>query len=148
MIAALSQLSRSGGTNVKHLLSGVAIAAVMAIAAPVWAQAPSPAVPPIAAVATTAAPPSAAPMPRAKRPARRGIGTPKDRVADQLNRAELGRTFPPAAAAAPVLPAAPGYAPAYPPPPYPPPRGYPPAYYPPPWGYPPPYPPPYPPRPY
>jgi hypothetical protein len=149
----------------KHLLSGVALAAVVAVTAPVGAQAPvtqedfARALRPIpaapnrthvdppatsAAAAQSAAPPaSASDQPATARPKRRSIrpatpeasaapkgpGQPNDRIADQLNRAELGRL------PAPDTPAAPGYAP-YPPPAYPAPWGYPPA--PPPWGYPPP----------
>src|SRR5271155_786974 len=124
----------------KHLLNGVAIAAVIAIAAPAWAQAPGTLVnPPPAAAAR----PSTAPASPAKRPASKGIGSSSDRVANQLNRAELARTLAPAVSAAPMVPVA-GY-----PPPYPPAWGYPPPYprpwwgyrpYPPPWwGYPRPY---------
>ncbi len=86
----------------KHLLNGVAIAALLAIAAPAWAQAPAPAAPAPAAPAaapTTAAPNAAAPMApmagkqRHKRMmhhtmAKRGAG---DNATDQLNREELAR---------------------------------------------------------
>jgi hypothetical protein len=138
----------------KHLFSGVALAAVIAVAAPVWAQSPmtpsSPGAPPGAPPAAPSAAPGAAPSPsasdkpataRPKRPVRRpgyaaprGIGMPGDRVADQLNRAEASRLPAPAAPIAPGY-APPGYAPGFPPV-YPAPWGYPP---PPPWGFPRPY---------
>ena len=85
----------------KHLLNGVAIAAVLAIAAPAWAQAPmtptspSKAAPKAAAPATPAAGAPAAPMASKQRHkrgshrmARRG-GAPS--MTDQLNREELAR---------------------------------------------------------
>jgi hypothetical protein len=98
----------------KHLLNGVAIAAVLAIAAPVWAQAPaSPSSPPKAPPAAAApaagakmAPMAGAPMApmagkqRHKRMhrymARRGMhrgmgGGGGDMMTDQLNRDELAR---------------------------------------------------------
>jgi hypothetical protein len=89
----------------KHLLNGVAIAAALAIAAPVWAQAPmTPSSPPKAAAAP-AAPAAGAPMaPMAgkqkhKRMMRRhmarggmrGKMMSGDNMTDQLNREELAR---------------------------------------------------------
>ena len=93
----------------KHLLNGVAIAAALAIAAPVWAQAPaSPSSPPKAPPAAAApagakmAPMAGAPMApmagkqkhkrmhraMARRGMMRGGG---DMMTDQLNRDELAR---------------------------------------------------------
>jgi hypothetical protein len=126
----------------KHPLNGVAIAAVIAITAPAWAQ--TPAIAPSLPAAAPGAPLPPPPAPHAKRPAAKGIGSSRDRVADQLNRAELARSLASGASAAPMVPVA-GY-----PPPYPPPWGYPPPYprawwgyrplYPTPWwGYPRPY---------
>ena len=90
----------------KHLLNGVAIAAALAIAAPVWAQAPmTPSSPPKAAAAP-AAPSAGAPMaPMAgkqkhKRMMRRHMARggmrgkmmrSGDNMTDQLNREELSR---------------------------------------------------------
>lgn len=128
----------------KHHLSGVALVALLALAAPVWAQAPatpsspniSPGAPPAASEpqATTPARVATTPAPRPKRPVRqahrRYRGTPSDHVANRLNAAELARNGAPA----PVY-RAPAYPPPYPAPVW----GYPPPYpypYPPPWGYP------------
>ncbi len=95
----------------KHLLSGVAIAAALAVAAPVWAQGPkasgggyiSPSAPP-AAAAPAAAPMAAAPMApmapmagkqRHKRMmghmARHRAMSAGDQMTNQLNREELAR---------------------------------------------------------
>ena len=89
----------------KHLLNGVAIAAALAIAAPVWAQAPmTPSSPPKAAAAP-AAPAAGAPMApmagkqRHKRMMRhhmarggmRGKMSAGNTMTDQLNREELAR---------------------------------------------------------
>jgi hypothetical protein len=86
----------------KHLLNGVAIAAALAIAAPVWAQTSAPMTPssraPAAPAASTAAP--AAPMAtkaRSKRvvhrKTRRGVArrASPDSMANQLNAQELAR---------------------------------------------------------
>jgi hypothetical protein len=95
----------------KHLLNGVAIAAALAIAAPVWAQAPTAPSSPPKAPAAAAAP--MAPMAGAKRApmagkqrhkrmkramAKRGMrgmrgmrGGGGDMMTDQLNRDELAR---------------------------------------------------------
>jgi hypothetical protein len=88
----------------KHLLNGFAIAAALAIAAPVWAQAPmTPSAPKAAAEApSTYAPPAKhAYKQRHKRPmhyaARHGHkryargGGGGDQMTDQLNREELAR---------------------------------------------------------
>ena len=101
----------------KHLLNGVAIAAALAIAAPVWAQTSAPMTPsapsaPRAPAATAPATPSpsassaAAPMKpmatkkRAKRPvqhaarhgkSRRAAASSGDSMTNQLNRQELSR---------------------------------------------------------
>src|SRR5690242_12551296 len=88
----------------KHLLNGVAIAATLAIAAPVWAQAPTTSPPPAApAAAAPAAPGPAAAAPAAAkqrhhRPMRhmahkghmRKMGA-GDMMTEQLNREELAR---------------------------------------------------------
>jgi hypothetical protein len=81
----------------KHLLNGVAIAAALAIAAPVWAQAPKPASP-AAPKPAAAAPMAGAPMApmagkqRAKRGgARMAKRGPAESTTDQLNRQELAR---------------------------------------------------------
>ena len=85
----------------KHLLSGVAIAAVVAIAAPVWAQTSAPMTPSSSAPAA-AAPSGAAPMTTHARHKRvhhrmvmrhgrtKGRGT-TDNIANQLNSQELQR---------------------------------------------------------
>jgi len=94
----------------KHLLNGVAIAAALAIAAPVWAQAPAaPSSPPKAPAAAAAPAPAAKMAPMAGAPmapmagkqrhkrmhramARRGMrGGGGDMMTDQLNRDELAR---------------------------------------------------------
>ena len=93
----------------KHLLNGVAIAAALAIAAPVWAQAPSspsapkaPAAPAAAAAPAPAAPAAAASAgapaykQRHKRVHQRYAGRRSykgggDMMTDQLNRDELAR---------------------------------------------------------
>lgn len=93
----------------KHLLNGIAIAAVLAVAAPVWAQqggnpmgtpGPSPGGPGLTPYSTGAAPPAATsaqpPMHRAKRHARSAKKVPPGPaltgdVASQLNRQELAR---------------------------------------------------------
>ena len=81
----------------KYLLNGVAIAAALAIAAPVWAQAPKPASP-AAPKPAAAAPMAGAPMApmagkqRAKRGgARMAKRGPAESTTDQLNRQELAR---------------------------------------------------------
>jgi hypothetical protein len=89
----------------KHLLNGVAIAAALAIAAPVWAQAPASPSAPKAAAPMAAAPMAGAPMApmagkqRHKRMmrhmAKRG---PAESTTDQLNRQELTRVQGPGAA--------------------------------------------------
>jgi hypothetical protein len=77
----------------KHLLNGVAIAAALAIAAPVWAQAPKS--PPAAAPAAKA--PTAAKQAHhrpARHMARRGHHrrmSKGDMMTEQLNREELAR---------------------------------------------------------
>src|SRR5438093_13737766 len=86
----------------KHLLNGVAIAAALAIAAPVWAQAPmtpSSSSPPKPAAAAPAAPAAAPAAPAAKqahkRPmrhaAKRGRMARGESTTQQLNRQELAR---------------------------------------------------------
>jgi hypothetical protein len=84
----------------KHLLNGVAIAAALAIAAPVWAQAPmKPASPAAPKAATAPAAPAAAAAPAAPaaakvRKKRGGTHMAKRGAAsttDDLNRAELAR---------------------------------------------------------
>jgi len=87
----------------KHLLNGVAIAAVLAIAAPAWAQAPmSPgapagAAPPAAAAAQPAAPKAAKqrhhrPVRHAAKGKRGKVRTASgDSMTEQLNREELAR---------------------------------------------------------
>ena len=93
----------------KHLLNGVAIAAALAVAAPVWAQqggnpmgtpGPSPGGPGLTPYSTGAAAPAATsampPMHRSKRPARSAKKVPPGPaltgdVASQLNRQELER---------------------------------------------------------
>jgi len=127
----------------KHLVHTLAFvaalasggASVVAFALPVWAQSPMTPSQPNSPSSNqpAAAQPAPAAAPDATRPVRhtgrRYGGSASDRVANQLNAAELGRvgtrvgTYPARAA----YPYAPPYAaPAYPPPP--------------PWGYPPPYP--------
>src|SRR6187397_968429 len=91
--------------GMKHLLNGVAIAAVLAIAAPAWAQAPMTpgapapgAAPPAAAAAAPAAPKAAKqrhhrPMRTAAKGGKRGkvrVGA-GDSMTSQLNREELAR---------------------------------------------------------
>ena len=105
----------------KHLLNGVAIAAALAIAAPVWAQAPmTPSSPPKAPMAgAPMAPMAGAPMApmagkqkkkrMAGKSAKGGKGVKMakgDAMTDQLNREELARIQggggpPPPPAAAP-----------------------------------------------
>lgn len=91
----------------KHLLSGVAVAAALAVAAPVWAQAPATSAPPAGAppaAAPAAAAPAGAPMKpmagkqRHKRMMRqhaavhrRGMMKSGDAMTEQLNREELAR---------------------------------------------------------
>ena len=91
----------------KHLLSGVAIAAALAIAAPAWAQAPmtpgAPRAPAAAPPATMAAPPAAPkaskqrhrPMRQAAKGGKKGKGKMKasagESMAEQLNREEMAR---------------------------------------------------------
>src|SRR5947209_19411669 len=87
----------------KHLLSGVSIAAALAIAAPVWAQTGAPMTPSAPPTASAAAP---APMAtgqqhhrmRHHRMARHGTRgkmmgkmSPDNRMTEQLNQQELGR---------------------------------------------------------
>ncbi|HLY47412.1 MAG TPA: hypothetical protein VKQ73_17670 [Stellaceae bacterium] len=148
----------------KTLLSGIAVAAVIAVAAPGWAQAPAtPAAPGAPPAAAAPAPAPAATTPPAHRPVRHGAAAAaphsrggrgaSDNVANQLNAQELGRLGAPAAApeapatgamqppmAAPMPPPMAGPMPGYGAPYAPPPWGYPPPmpYYPAPWGYPPP----------
>ena len=83
----------------KHLLNGVAIAAALAIATPVWAQAPT-STAPAAPAAAPAAPMAGMPAPSAKqrhhrRPmrhmARRGMMRSGEASTQQLNREELSR---------------------------------------------------------
>jgi hypothetical protein len=100
----------------KHLLNGVAIAAVFALATPVFAQnAPmTPATPPKAAPAPAApapapkAPAATAPAPMAKKPMHhmaKHTMSPGDKATEQLNQQELARITgggtPPASAPAP-----------------------------------------------
>jgi hypothetical protein len=93
----------------KHLLTGVAMAAALAIAAPVWAQnAPSSATPPAAAPAAPAKP---AAKPMAKKPmhhmAMHHRMSEGDQMTEQLNAQELQRIQSggaPAPAPAPMTP--------------------------------------------
>jgi hypothetical protein len=90
----------------KHLLTGVAMAAALAIAAPVWAQSTPPAAPakPAAAPATpAAAKPMAMKKPMHHWPHRMSAG---DSVTEQLNAQELQRIQggAPAPAPAPMSP--------------------------------------------
>jgi pyruvate dehydrogenase E2 component (dihydrolipoyllysine-residue acetyltransferase) len=95
----------------KHLLNGVAIAAVFALATPVFAQnAPmTPTTPPKAAPAPAApAPKAPAPAPMAKKPMHHmahHMTSPGDQMTEQLNQQELARITgggtPPAPAPAP-----------------------------------------------
>ena len=109
----------------KHLLTGVAMAAALAIAAPVWAQAPAPApapmTPPAAApkapAAAPAAPSAATPMakkPMAKMPMksmhhhmamRKHMMGSGDQMTEDLNKQELSRIQGGGAAPAPSGPA-------------------------------------------
>jgi hypothetical protein len=79
----------------KHLLNGVAIAALLAIAAPVWAQGTAPTAPAASTPSTTSATPPMHRHARAHHHAshathgRMAHGSPS--VANQLNRAELSR---------------------------------------------------------
>jgi hypothetical protein len=81
----------------KNLLTGVAVAAALAIAAPVWAQTPmTPSAPAKSATAPAPAPAAAAAPKqkhRAVRQARSPRGTMKsgDAMTQQLNRQELAR---------------------------------------------------------
>lgn len=91
----------------KHLLSGVAIAAVLAIASPVWAQAPmTPGAAPAGGAPAAKAPAEKAPAPKAAaakqmhhRPMRHMARrhhhmmkmSPGDQMTEQLNREELAR---------------------------------------------------------
>ena len=86
--------------TMKHLLSGVAIAAALAVAAPAWAQTAAPMTP--SSGAPAAAPPAAAAAPAAKarhkrvshsKAMRRGTArrTSPDNIANQLNAQELAR---------------------------------------------------------
>jgi hypothetical protein len=88
----------------KHLLTGVAIAAALAIAAPAFAQAPAPAgAPAPAAAAPAAAPKAMKPMASKQRHKRvmhhhrmamhhrHGRMAPGDAMTEQLNREELAR---------------------------------------------------------
>jgi hypothetical protein len=86
--------------GMKHLLNGVAIAAALAIAAPVWAQSGAPMTPSsrAPAAASTAAPAPMATKARGKRvthrrTARRGKArmATSDSMANQLNAQELSR---------------------------------------------------------
>ena len=96
-----------GSTVMKHLLSGTAVAAVLVLAAPVWAQTRSPTAPSSPSTAPSAS--TAAPMEpmgshkmRSHRTrtghkmvrhgaSRRGTG-PNDNIANQLNAQELARS--------------------------------------------------------
>jgi hypothetical protein len=111
--------------GMKHLLSGLGVAAVIAIAAPAWAQVPTTSRPPAEAVSVQVAD-AAVQRParaRAQRPMRapaaaRAPGggrtimaaSPTDHVANDLNRQELQRlqAGPPAPMMAPPPPGAPG----------------------------------------
>lgn len=98
----------------KHLLTGVAIAAALALAAPAWAQAPAPAGAP--KPAAEAAPP-AAPMAAKQRHKRvvsrhhrvamrhHGRMAPGNSMTEQLNREELARIQ--GGGGAPAMPMAP-----------------------------------------
>jgi hypothetical protein len=109
-----------GSTVMKHLLSGTAVAAVLVLAAPVWAQTRSPTAPSSPSTAPSAS--TAAPMEpmgshkmRSHRTrtghkmvrhgaSRRGTG-PNDNIANQLNAQELARSgggMAPAPAPAPA----------------------------------------------
>jgi hypothetical protein len=95
----------------KHLLNGVAIAAALAIAAPVWAQAPmkpaSPAAPKAAAAAPAAgapAAPAAAKQRHKRGPMRVAKRGAAESTTDQLNRQELARIQGGGAAGAPAQP--------------------------------------------
>jgi len=87
----------------KHLLTGVAMAAALAIAAPVWAQTAAPMTPSSPPKAAPAAPKPAAATTTAKKPMKhmamrhKGSG---DAMTEQLNQQELARIT--GAAPAPV----------------------------------------------
>jgi hypothetical protein len=78
----------------KHLLTGVAMAAALAIAAPVWAQTAAPMTPSSPPKAAPAAPKPAAATTTAKKPMKhmamrhKGSG---DAMTEQLNQQELAR---------------------------------------------------------
>jgi hypothetical protein len=97
----------------KYLLNGVVVAAALAIAAPVWAQAPAaaPGAAPAAAPPAAGAPMAAKPAMQKHRPMRHAGGHHKmmkkgagDQMTEQLNREELARI---SGGAAPAMPAAP-----------------------------------------
>jgi hypothetical protein len=87
----------------KHLLTGVALAAALAIAAPVWAQTAAPMTPSSPPKAAPAAPKAAAAT-TAKKPmkkmASRKMMSSGDAMTEQLNQQELARIT--GAAPAPV----------------------------------------------
>ena len=74
----------------KHLLSGVAVAAALVIAAPAWAQAPTT---PPAGASTASAPmaPMASTQRHKRMPMHHMAKSSGDAMTDQLNREELGR---------------------------------------------------------
>jgi len=79
----------------KHLLNGVAIAAVFAFATPVLAQPMTPTTPPKPAPAAPAkpTPPKPAPAPKAAgtKPMKHHVMSKDDRMTEQLNAQELAR---------------------------------------------------------
>ena len=95
----------------KHLLNGVAIAAVLAIAAPAWAQAPmTPSSGAPAAAGAAAAAPAAAKQRHKRvvhrRMARHARTAPGDAMTEQLNQEELARIQGGAGMAPPAAPIA------------------------------------------
>ena len=92
----------------KHLLSGVSIAAALVIAAPVWAQ-NAPMTPSGAPKAAAAAAPAAAPAAKHHRPMRhhmaRGKRANPNTMANELNREEMSRIQGGGAAPPPPPPA-------------------------------------------
>jgi hypothetical protein len=94
----------------KHLLNGVAIAAALAIAAPVWAQAPmtpaSPGAPKAAAAPMAPMAPMAGKQRHKRMMHRMAKRGPAESTTDQLNREELARIQggPPGGAPPPLAP--------------------------------------------
>jgi hypothetical protein len=97
----------------KHLLTGVAMAAALAIAAPVWAQnAPMTPSSPAPAAKAPAAPKAAAATPTAKKPMKRRMASKRmgsgDQMTEQLNQQELQRIMGGGGAPAPAPAPMPG----------------------------------------